>query len=233
MKKILFILFALLVPLFSLNVTYAKTDVVNYEANMVLQKNVDTIAYKILNANKINHRMVFTYKEKADLIKIDPTLIKRNILLYDKNIQYIATDDEMAAYLSREIAKANESYGGWFKGYINAVQVKGAPKKYEYFFDKRGVDYMVKAGYNPLGMITYINKAFPQKRYDKISRHNLTSKRLANVYEYIYTKYPYYLKYNEYLENDVYQNFLLTSQENRKKLHEKIKTHSKKAVKYE
>ena len=65
MKKILFILFVLIVPIFSLNCAFAKTDIINYEANMVLQKNVDSIAYKILNANKINNRMVFTYKKKA------------------------------------------------------------------------------------------------------------------------------------------------------------------------
>lgn len=233
MKRILFLLFVLIVPVFTLNSAFAKGEFVNYEANMVLQKNVDSIAYKIMNANKITNRVVFTYKTKEELIKLDPTLFKRNVFVYDKNIQFISTDDEMAAYLSRDIAKANESYSGTFKGYIRGIQIKGAPKKYQIYFDKRGVDLMVKAGYNPLGMITYINKAFPQKRYDKISRHNLTSKRLATVYEYIYTKYPYFLKNNEYLENDAYQSFLLTSQVNRKKLHEKIKKGSKKVIKYE
>jgi hypothetical protein len=61
----------------------------------------------------------------------------------------------------------------------------------------------------------------------------LTSKRLANVYEYIYTKYPYYLKNNEYITNEAYQNFLLTSVENRKKLQDKVRTGSKKEIKYE
>ena len=120
-----------------------------------------------------------------------------------------------------------------FKGFLNSLQIKAAPKKYELFLDKRGVDFMVTAGYNPLAMITYINKTYPQKRQDKIARSNLTSKRLANIYEYIYTKYPIYLQNNEYSENYYYQNFLLTSQENRKKLHDKIKSGSKKKVKYE
>ena len=135
--------------------------------------------------------------------------------------------------IAREISKSAESYFGGFRGFVTSFQVKAAPKKYERLFDKRAVDYMVKAGYNPLGLITYLNKSQPQKRYDTISRHNLTSKRLSNIYEYIFVKYPYYLKYNEYIENEAYQNFLLTSIENRKKLHEKIKSGSDKAVKYE
>ena len=92
---------------------------------------------------------------------------------------------------------------------------------------------MVMAGYNPLGMITYMNKSYPQKRFDKFARTNLTSKRLANIYEYIYTKYPSFLADNKYIKNEAYQHFLLSSVENRKKLQEKIETKSKKAVKYE
>ena len=92
---------------------------------------------------------------------------------------------------------------------------------------------MVNAGYNPLGLITFIQKSCPQKRFDTISTQNLASKRLAIIYEYIYTKYPYFLANNAYIENEHYQNFLLSSQENRRMLQEKIKTGSKKELKYE
>ena len=75
---------------------------------------------------------------------------------------------------------------------------------------------------------------FPQARQDKISSNNLTSKRLAYIYERIYKNYPYYLENNEYIENEHYQNFLLNSQENRNKLEEQIKNKDfKKKVKYE
>ena len=47
------------------------------------------------------------------------------------------------------------------------------------------------------------------------------------VYEYIYEKYPSFLANNCYADNIYYQNFLLTSENNRKKLAEKIKTNSK------
>ena len=92
---------------------------------------------------------------------------------------------------------------------------------------------MVTAGYNPLALITYINKTYPQKRYTVISRKNLATVRLANIYEYIYTKYPYFLANNAYISNPYYQNFLLTSINNRQKFQQKILSGSKKAVKYE
>jgi hypothetical protein len=107
------------------------------------------------------------------------------------------------------------------------------PKKFEIVADKRAVDYMVTAGYNPVGLITFIQKTSPQARQDFISHKNLTSKRLAIIYEYIFTKYPYYLLHNPYINSEAYQNFLLTSYKNRKMLEEKIMTGSKKAIKYE
>lgn len=210
-----------------------ETRAVNLVDDIALQEYVSDIGFKILNANQIDVRMIFVYKDNESKIKLEPGLMKRQIFVYDETLQFASNDDELAAYIAREISKSAESYSGGFRGLVTSFQVKAAPKKYERFFDKRAVDFMVKAGYNPLGLITYLNKSKPQKRYDAISRHNLTSKRLANIYEYIFVKYPYYLKYNEYIENEAYQNFLLTSIENRKKLHEKIKSGSTKAVKYE
>ena len=52
------------------------------------------------------------------------------------------------------------------------------------------------------------------------------------IYEYIYKKYPEYLANNAYKGNIYYQNFLLTSKENRKKFQKKIETNSKRSVKY-
>ena len=52
------------------------------------------------------------------------------------------------------------------------------------------------------------------------------------IYEYIYTKYPSILVDNEYKDNIYYQNFLLTSRNNRMKLLEKVKAGSTKRVNY-
>jgi hypothetical protein len=191
---------------------------------------------KLLNSNKIEERVVFVYDEggKKNLLKEDKAITKRQVIVFGDYYKNIENDDELAAYIAREIPVALRSYDGIASGWLSSIKIKAAPKKYELVFDKFAVDYMVKAGYNPIGLITFINKSCPQKRGDKFSSHNLTSKRLANIYERIYIKYPYFLENNSYLYNDYYQNFLLTSQENRKKLEEKIKSGDKKQnIKYE
>ncbi len=237
MKRIFLCAFVLLtVMLINSKICYAQdndTIDAHISKDIKIQESVSNIGLKILNANKINVRMIFVYNSKFSRINTEPSLRKRQIVVYDKSIQFASDDAEIAAFLAREICKTAESYTGIGHGLVSSVQIKCAPKKYEIFFDKRAVDFMVTAGYNPVALITYINKSYPQKRFDKFARTNLTSKRLANIYEYIYTKYPYYLKNNEYIETESYQNFLLTSLENREKLQEKIKSGSKKALNYE
>lgn len=199
-----------------------------------LQEKIASIGYKILNANKIQKPIIFTYTSAhKSMLPSDTSITKRQIIFYDEYFKYTASDDEIAAYLAREISKAVRSYDGSWGGAISAAQVKMAPKKYEVFADKRAVDYMVYAGYNPLGLITLIHKAYPQKRYDAVSYTNLTSKRLAIIYEYIFKKYPQFLINNEYINNEVYQNFLLTSINNRNKLEQKLKSGSNGSPNYD
>ena len=205
------------------------------EEENFIQSRIDAVGVNILNKNKIQKRIIFTYdnKTKKNILSTDKALTQRQIIIYDGLYQSVQTDDELAAMLAREISVAVKSYKGLWGGWLDSAQVALSSKKFELFADKRAVDYMVNAGYNPLALIVFINKTSPQKRSDFISRHNLTSKRLARIYEYIKFKYPQCLTSNEYIENEYYQNFLLNSIENRKKLEEKIKNHSTKDVKYE
>ncbi len=200
---------------------------------ITIQNQISNIGVKILNSNKIDKRIVFTYSKDDKKYKGVPELTKRQIIVYDDTLKYVEYEDEVAALLSRKISDALKSFDGAWGGMVSAAQVKMAPKKYEMVADKRAVDFMVKAGYNPLGLITFINKSCPQRRFDRFSNHNLTSKRLANIYEYIFTKYPYFLENNTYLENPVYQNFLLNSVNNRKLLESKIRSKSSEKVNYE
>ena len=235
MKKLLLVIvWALVILLLPFGSSSFADDSAVINKTRDIQGHISDIGYKILNSNKIQARMIFVYdSNKESKVHLDSGLTKRQIVVYDKKIQFAQNDDEIAGLLAREICKTAESYSGMGKGVVTSAQIKLAPKKYEIFFDKRAVDFMVTAGYNPLGLITYINKAYPQKRQDKIARTNLTSKRLANIYEYIYTKYPYFLKNNAYIKNEAYQNFLLNSTENRKELYNKIKSGSKKVINYE
>ena len=199
-----------------------------------IQARVNNVGTRILNANKIEGRIIFVYDKtaKESLLKMDKTVSKREIIMYQDYYRQIADDNELAAYLAREISNASRTFDGIGNGWLTAVQIKAAPKKFETVADKRAVDFMVKAGYNPIALITFINKAFPQQYQDFISNKNLTSKRLALIYEYIYT-YPYFLANNDYLENPHYQNFLLNSTYNRKLLETKIKNGTRENLKYE
>ncbi len=209
-----------------------EADLVRYQT---IQQRIDDIGAKILNANKIEQRVVFlcSEKDKKAKLRLEKSLTSRQVVLYQNDYQFIDSDDEMAAFLSRGVLYAMKTYRGAFNGYISALQIKVSPKKFELVADKRAVDFMVKAGYNPLGLITFIQKSTPQKRYDKFSGKNLASKRMAVIYEYIYTRYPYFLKYNDYLSNEHYQNFLLTSENNRRLLLQKVKSGSKEELQYE
>ena len=228
MKKFLLISFLLLCA----NFAYA-TNVL--EEQNLIQTRIDKVGTDLLNYNKIPKRIVFTYtpQTKKSLLSTDKTLTKRQIIVYDGLYQHLQTDDELAAMLAREISTAVKSYSGVWGGTLDSVQVALGSKKFEVVADKRAVDYMVHAGYSPLALIVFINKTYPQKRFDRFSRHNLTSKRLAKIYEYITYKYPQYLTDEKYLNNEYYQNFLLNSVENRKLLEEKIRTKSTKDVDYE
>lgn len=197
-----------------------------------MQHRIDSIGFGILNANKINKRIIFTYSELDKKQIVPKEITRREVIIYGDTVQYAETDDEIAAMLSQKISNAYKSYEGLGKGTIGSLQVLISPKKYEIVGDRLAVDYMVRAGYNPLGLITFINKSCPQKKYDLISKHYLTSKRLAEIYEYILVKYPYFLQNNTYVDNVYYQNFLLNSIENRKLLETKLKNNSYEKVKY-
>lgn len=229
MKKILLFLIVLLIS----NQAFANDSDLLKEQS--IQQQINNCGMRILNANKVQKRVVFVYSknDKKSLLKSNSELTSRQVILYNDTYKFIDTNDELAGYLSRGISSSIRSFDGVGNGFLRSLQIKAAPKKFEIVADKRAVDYMVNAGYNPIGLITFIQKTSPQKRQDTISNHNLTSKRLAIIYEYIYTKYPYYLKNNPYINTESYQNFLLTSQDNRKLLEEKIKSNSKRKPHYE
>ena len=190
------------------------TEIVNNQGVIEAQNRIDKIGFNILNSNKIDKRTVFDY----DISKTKNAYSRhsdRQIVLYRGLYNRLASDDEVAAVLSHEISHSVDSYSGGLQGFFNPVIYHFSTKKYEYKADKRGVDYMVNAGYNPVAMIVVMSKAFPQARYDWWwFAHPLTSKRMTEVYEYINKNYPEYLTNNKYKNNPYFRNFLLTSKEN-------------------
>ena len=230
MKKI----FAVLVLFFAINTSIAyAVETVNVSDSYIIkaQDQISNIGFKILNSNGIEKRTVFVF-DTSKKINAFSSYRDRQIVLYRGMYNQLQSEDEIAAVLSHEIAHSVESYNGIFRGYFSSLSYMCSPKKYEYKADKRAVDYMVNAGYHPIALIVMMSKVMPQERYDWYNTHPLTSRRMMEVYEYIYKKYPEYLVNNTYKNNIYYQNFLLTSKQNRAKFQKKIETKSKLPVNY-
>lgn len=199
-----------------------------------LQTRMNEVGFRILNANRIEKRFTFMARNKAYTrdFMTDISAVNRIVLVKPVVIPYIDNDDELAAILSHSLAHGVDSYEGILRGYVSILNYWVSPNKYDLKADKAAVDFMVNADYNPLAIITILNKIGKQYRFDIFSNHTLVSRRMMLIYEYIYTKYPHILLDNEYKDNLYYQNFLLTSRNNRMKLLEKIKTNSNKKIRY-
>ena len=200
-----------------------------------LQERMNDVGFRILNSNRIEKRLIFMAINRVYTRDIwtDVSSVNRTVWVKPTIIPYIDNDDELAAVLSHSIAHGVDTYDGILRGYVSILNYWVAPNKYDLKADKLSVDYMVNAGYNPLAIITILNKIGKQYRYDIFSNHTLISRRMMLIYEYIYTKYPSILVDNEYKDNVYYQNFLLTSRNNRMKLLKKIETNSNKKLKYD
>ena len=229
MKKAILLLTSLFV--LCSNVFAATSELLEGDFIQKAQKRINEIGFKILNYNGIEKRTVFEFNPR-NVKNAYSNSNDRQIVLFRGLYYSLESDDEVAAILAHEISHSVDSYNGIFRGAFSSWSYAFAPKKYEYKADKKAVDYLVNAGYNPVSLIVVMNKAFPQGRYDWYSTHPLTSRRMMEIYEYIYKKYPEYLANNAYKDNVYYQNFLLTSKENRAKFQKKIETNSKHSVNY-
>ena len=227
-----FILATLMVIGLALPTLASNSDFIsNSEVRKINQK-IDEIGFTILNSNGITKRMVFDF-DSHDVKNAVTHSSNRQIVFYKGLLNKMGSDDEIAGVLAHEISHGVDSYNGILRGTFSDWGYIFQPKKYEYKADKRAVDYMVNAGYNPVALIVVMSKCFPQNRFDWHRTHPLSTRRMMEIYEYIYKKYPEYLANNVYKNNMYYQNFLLTSQENRAKFKKKIETKSKKSIKYQ
>lgn len=229
MKKI--VVFILFVGLLCTSVFASTSEVVTGDSIKNAQNRIDQIGFRLLNYNGIEKRTVFDFDTRSVKNAYSRTT-DRQIVLFRGLYNRLESDDEVAAILAHEISHSVDSYNGILRGVFTSWSYTFAPKKYEYKADKKAVDYMVNAGYNPVALIVVMNKTFPQGRFDWYSTHPLTSRRMMEIYEYIYKKYPEFLAKNVYKNNIYYQNFLLTSKENRVKFQKKIETNSKGSVNY-
>ena len=168
------------------------------------EEKVLKVGQKIMMDNKISKRVPIFVNSNNKVVNATSTPYDKTVNIYSGMFLYIDNDDELAYVLSHEIAHSVEAYGGMIK----YMAMNANSKKYEQKADLNAIDYMVKAGYNPVAAITMGNKIFGEPVWDWgfTYLHPKGSKRLIDMYKYIYVKYPQYL--NSYLTNTPsYKNF--------------------------
>lgn len=194
-------------------------DELRLDKETQFQKKVMETGFRILNANQINKRMTFYYVNTKDVNAAAYSASKR-ICVYKGLLPFLDNDNELAAILSHEIAHGID----YHEGYLRRLAMGFRPSKYEKKADKKAVDLMVNAGYNPVSLIIVLNKITGEPSFSDdfgFRTHPVGSERLAYIYEYIYAKYPAYLADNEYKNNLYYQNFLLVSKKERNLIRQK------------
>jgi len=183
------------------------TSMTNFwERNGKSVQKVMEVGNKMLNDNKLEKRIPFKVKQ-TNFINACAYFSPKQVVIYSGILPYIDNDDELAFVLGHEMAHSIDAYGGPVKWIAMSFNVRS----YEYKADLIGVDLMVNAGYNPIAAITEMNKWMPEITFELPLSHPKTSKRMLEIYKYIYKKYPSSLT-SEMTKNMSYQNFLNSSQ---------------------
>lgn len=207
MKKFLVLLGVMLIGTCSLAEEIYVIRGVNF-GNFWKKKGIDeekvlSVGQKIMMDNKIPKRIpIFVANNKS--VNASSNLYDKTVTINSGTFLYIDNDDELAFILSHEIAHSVDAYGGMIK----YMAMNANSKKYEQKADLNGIDYMVKAGYDPIAAITMGNKIFGEPIWDWgcTYLHPKGSKRLIEMYKYIYVKYPQYLN-SPLTQTASYKNF--------------------------
>jgi len=211
MKKFLSIVFTLFIFGF-VNSANASTDW-SSSSNVARVNNIGT---KIMMANNLPRGILFKVSNQ-DIVNAYAN-INKEVYVYSGLLKYVETDDELAAVISHEIghivnghcakhtvlnsgintlaktAAQNANTAGVIA--VAAGQQLATTKisrNDEFEADLTGVDLMLKAGYNPLGMISVLNKIVGNY-FDVFETHPSGEKRLMNIYDYVSYNYPAILK---------------------------------------
>ncbi len=167
------------------------------------EEKVLKVGQKIMLDNRIPRRVPI-FVENKKTVNANSNLYDKTVTIYSGMFMYIDNDDELAYVLSHEIAHSVEAYGGMIK----YMAMNANSKKYEQKADLNAIDYMVKSGYDPVAAITMGNKIFGEPVWDwgYTYLHPKGSKRLIDMYKYIYVKYPQYLN-SPLTRTPSYKNF--------------------------
>ena len=217
-KNLLLITFLFLFQLQS----FAATD---WTASSSLQR-VNTIGQNLLSKNSLPTQVKFTVDNQDEVNAYANG--ENEIHVYTGLLKVAENDSELAGVIAHEVghivnshvakqtitnavtstiisvANVNQ-YAKLGAAAANNVAMKKMSRKEEYEADITGVDLMIKAGYNPLAMISFLYK-IGGNYVDVLSDHPSGDKRTMYLYDYLTYTYPDKVKSN--YSTDAYKQFM-------------------------
>ncbi|OGI04479.1 MAG: hypothetical protein A2Y25_05975 [Candidatus Melainabacteria bacterium GWF2_37_15] len=186
----------------------------NVEENLEL---VNTIGQKILKSNNLSDKIKFLVAEEDHVNAY--ANIKDEVYIYRGLLKVVETEDELAGVISHEVGHIKNEHVKkqaflqiimkpitssisyitdklWINKlaeYMGILTIMKVSRSAEYQADSTGADLMVKAGYNPLGMISVLNR-ITENQLDIISTHPSGDKRLVHLYDYLSSNYAEQVK---------------------------------------
>ncbi|MBR1618805.1 M48 family metallopeptidase [bacterium] len=202
-----------IVPLFdSWTTKQAQAKINNIGTKLLLANNLDDFVRfsvsrkEVVNATAGYNGVIQVYRGLLDYVETEDELAYvlghelGHIYKKDSRTKLIRRGVEIGA-LATGIVLASAGSGGARKTGTGLIIAGGGgalaegklTKIQEARADISGIDFMVKAGYNPLAAISMMNKIL-NRNWDIISDHPSGDKRMIAAYNYIQMKYPKYIE---------------------------------------
>lgn len=224
MKKLLTFL---AIAFLAMQLSIAKAATVTVWTSGPSVTKVNTIGKNLLTKNGLPNNIKFVVQESDDVNAF--ANVDGEVWVFTGLLKFVTNDNELAAVIAHEIghivnhhvtrqntintvgatALANSGLSSNAQKWADTAATVGMLKMSrtdEYEADITGTDLMIKAGYNPLGMVSMLNSLNAGgTTSDFLSTHPAGDKRTMNVWNYLSYTYPAKTKvaYN----NESYKKF--------------------------
>ena len=215
------------------------------------QEKVNTIGQKIITENQLPKKVSFEVVQSNTVNAYADS--QNQIVIYTGLLNLVDKDEELAGIMAHEIGHIMKShcykqtffnlmlslvssnisnkYAALGSQYASELASKKISRVQEYDADYTSADLMYKAGYNPLGLVSALNK-ISSNYVDFFADHPSGNKRIMALYDYINYNYPDAVKKgfdtNSYKAFLTYAEPTLTKRKNDSKLNDKYVNTQKK-----
>lgn len=207
--------------------TKPKKASVTKTAGPTMTERINTIGNRLLTRNKIEAAINFKLRKTSKINAYAD--LHGNVMVFSGLIRICENDEELAGIIAHEVGHIVNAHMAKLTLANMAVNVslelaKAVPvvalpvalvylvsaKRWqrmdEYEADITSVDLMIGAGYNPLAMVSALQKINSGKYLDFLSTHPSGEKRTLYIYDYIAHRYPQYIEKG--YDTESYREFL-------------------------